>query len=63
MAALQLPSPAVSIDPDDHACSDGYAVNSFENKPEQMDKVVKYIQERGFLPAELTETEVAWFYK
>lgn len=42
---------------------DGYSSNIFEGKPEQMKKVANYISSKGFLPIELIENEVAWFYK
>lgn len=42
---------------------DGYSSNIFEGKPEQMKQVADYISSKGFLPIELIENEVAWFYK
>ena len=42
--------------------SDGYAANTFAGKPEQMLKVRDYIAEKGFIPKELIENEVMWFY-
>lgn len=42
---------------------DGYSSNIFEGKPEQMKQVADYISSKGFLPTELIENEVAWFYK
>jgi hypothetical protein len=42
---------------------DGYTSNLFEGKPAQMAQVAAFIAQQGFLPAELIETEVAWFYK
>lgn len=47
----------------DFICSDGYSDNQFEYKTEQMNDVVRYIAEKGFLPQELIQNEVAWFYK
>lgn len=43
--------------------SDGYSDNYFNQKQEQMNDVVEYIAKKGFLPQDLIETEVAWFYK
>lgn len=43
--------------------SDGYSDNRYERKTEQMAEVVQYISEKGFLPQDLIENEVAWFYK
>ena len=42
---------------------DGYSSNIFEGKPEQMKQVADFISSKGFLPIELIENEVAWFYK
>ncbi len=42
---------------------DGYTNNVFEGKPGQMAQVAAFIAQQGFLPAELIEAEVAWFYK
>lgn len=40
----------------------GYVDNRYDGKPEQMLNVCSYIVEKGFLPKELVENEVAWFY-
>ncbi len=42
---------------------DGYSSNVFEGKPAQMTQVAQFIAEKGFLPQDLIEAEVAWFYK
>lgn len=42
---------------------DGYCSNIFEGKPEQMKQVAEFIIEKGFLPPELIDNEVVWFYK
>lgn len=42
---------------------DGYTSNVFDGKAGQMAQVAAFIAEKGFLPQELIETEVAWFYK
>ena len=36
---------------------------TFLRKTEQMKQVADYISSKGFLPTELIENEVAWFYK
>jgi len=64
MSALQLPTPlAVNGQDNEFICSEGYSENMFEGKEEQMEEVVKYIKEKGFLPESLIENEVAWFFK
>lgn len=45
------------------ASLDGYSSNIFPGKGAQMGVVANFIKTRGFLPPELIETEVAWFYK
>lgn len=40
----------------------GYAVTVFEGKQEQMVKVCAHIQDKGFVPRELVDNEVNWFY-
>lgn len=44
-------------------CSEGYSENEFQGKADQMEQVVAYIKEKGFLPESLVENEVTWFYK
>lgn len=68
MSDLQLPTPvstpiALNGRDQDFICSEGYSENEFEGKLEQMEQVVKYITEKGFLPDNLIENEVTWFYK
>ena len=41
---------------------EGYAQNTFGGKPEQMVQVRDYIAQKGFLPQDLIEPEVQWFY-
>ncbi|KAJ3105920.1 NAD-dependent glutamate dehydrogenase [Phlyctochytrium bullatum] len=41
---------------------DGYTDNVFTGKAEQMEKVATYIDEKGFIPKELVNNEVTWFY-
>lgn len=45
------------------ARSDGYSINIFSDKTKQMTEVVRLIQSHGFIPAELVQAEVKWFYK
>jgi hypothetical protein len=68
MSDLQLPTPistpiALNGRDQEFICSEGYSENEFEGKLEQMEEVVKYITEKGFLPDNLIENEVLWFYK
>lgn len=55
-----LPSPANKIIPQETLA--GYAQTVFEGKAEQMLRVSAHIKEKGFIPHELIENEVAWFY-
>jgi hypothetical protein len=40
----------------------GYTTTVFEGKHDQMIKVCAHIKEKGFIPVELINNEVAWFY-
>ncbi|KAK5115517.1 glutamate dehydrogenase (NADP(+)) gdh1 [Meristemomyces frigidus] len=40
----------------------GYVAPKFEGKSKQMDDVVAQVDAKGFIPDELVEQEVAWFY-
>jgi glutamate dehydrogenase len=42
--------------------SEGYSDNIFAGKNEQQAQVCAYIEEKGFIPKELVQNEVAWFY-
>lgn len=44
------------------ACS-GYTDTTFAGKDEQAQKAIAQIKESGFLPQELVEAEVMWFYQ
>jgi glutamate dehydrogenase len=48
----------VAVEPD----ASGYLNNSFAGKQEQLHKVCEYIASKGFLPADLVNHEVNWFY-
>ena len=45
-----------------HSDLAGYAVTVFEGKQAQMLQVCSHIEEKGFVPRELINNEVAWFY-
>jgi hypothetical protein len=40
----------------------GYSSNLFAGKKDQMVQVSKYVAEKGFVPKELVDNEVSWFY-
>jgi hypothetical protein len=40
----------------------GYQSNVFPGKQDQMKLVSAYVLEKGFIPKELIENEVSWFY-
>lgn len=40
----------------------GYNANIFTGKEEQMVQVAQHLKNCGFLPKELVENEVNWFY-
>ena len=40
----------------------GYSSNVFAGKKDQMVQVSKYVAEKGFVPKELVDNEVSWFY-
>jgi glutamate dehydrogenase len=50
------PAPAVEEE------TSGYARNEFPGKEEQMVHVCSHIRQTGFIPSELIENEVSWFY-
>lgn len=41
---------------------DGYNANIFPGKNEQMVQVCQYLEKSGFIPQELVQNEVSWFY-
>lgn len=66
LAALRADAPPRRpATPADHVIPNqvGYATPVFEGKDEQAAKVVALLQEKGFIPASLVETEVEWFYR
>ncbi len=54
----QQPGTYVPVEPD----SAGYLNNSFAGKKEQLLQVCDYVAQKGFLPANLVNHEVNWFY-
>ncbi|KAF9941857.1 NAD-dependent glutamate dehydrogenase [Modicella reniformis] len=40
----------------------GYIENAFPGKEAQMVQVTEYMSEKGFIPADLAQNEVSWFY-
>lgn len=40
----------------------GYNANVFPGKSEQMLQVCEYLEKSGFIPKELVQNEVTWFY-
>ncbi|EMC96096.1 hypothetical protein BAUCODRAFT_71533 [Baudoinia panamericana UAMH 10762] len=45
-----------------HETGSGYVAPKFEGKQKQMEDVVAQVDEKGFLPSDLVEDEVEWFY-
>jgi glutamate dehydrogenase len=46
-----------------HTIADfGYNANVFAGKNDQMVQVGEYLENSGFLPKELVQNEVSWFY-
>ena len=46
-----------------HTTADfGYNANVFAGKNDQMVQVGEYLETSGFLPKELVQNEVSWFY-
>lgn len=40
----------------------GYNTNVYAEKSDQMIKVGEYLDKSGFIPKELVQNEVSWFY-
>ncbi|KAK3703079.1 NAD-dependent glutamate dehydrogenase [Vermiconidia calcicola] len=45
-----------------HETGPGYVAPKFEGKDQQMEEVMDAVEEKGFIPGDLVETEVKWFY-
>jgi glutamate dehydrogenase len=50
------------IIPQEGAGGSGYVAPNFEGKAEQMEAVMDGLEAKGFVPPELVEEEVKWFY-
>ena len=61
--ASPLARTAINNDHEDQ-CDDGYgySTNVFPGKEDQMVQVCQHIEQTGFMPKDLIENEVAWFY-
>ncbi len=65
MSFFELPSSSGAAEVATNESSksfNGYADNTFTGKAQQMEQVVTFIAEKGFIPEALIETEVAWLY-
>lgn len=50
--------------PKSHTIGDlGYNTNVYAEKNDQMVKVGEYLEKSGFIPKELVQNEVSWFYR
>lgn len=45
-----------------HEPGSGYIAPQFEGKAKQMEEVMDKVEDKGFIPADLVEAEVKWFY-
>ena len=45
-----------------HESGSGYVAPKFEGKEQQMEEVMDAVEEKGFIPADLVESETKWFY-
>lgn len=60
---LAPPDKKLSSSARSHTIADsGYDANVFAGKKEQMVQVGDYLDKSGFLPKELVQNEVSWFY-
>lgn len=63
MTGILVPSGTKSSSAKSHTIADfGYNANIFSGKKEQMVQVGEYLNNSGFLPKELVQNEVSWFY-
>jgi glutamate dehydrogenase len=51
------------IIPQEGTSGSGYVAPTFEGKEQQMEAVMDGVEDKGFIPPELVESEVKWFYK
>lgn len=56
MASLDIPKQAKTSD------SLGYSTTVFAGKQQQLLQVCDFVKQKGFIPADLIQNEVAWFY-
>jgi glutamate dehydrogenase len=45
-----------------HETGSGYVAPKFEGRAQQIEEVVRQVDEKGFIPGDLVEDEVEWFY-
>jgi glutamate dehydrogenase len=45
-----------------HEKGSGYVAPRFEGKEQQMEQVMDQVEEKGFIPGDLVESETKWFY-
>src|ERR1700761_9020922 len=45
-----------------HETGSGYVAPKFEGKEQQMEEVMDAIEDKGFIPADIVESETKWFY-
>ncbi len=50
------------IIPQEGSGGSGYVAPVFEGKEKQMEAVMDGVEEKGFMPPELVESETRWFY-
>jgi glutamate dehydrogenase len=50
------------IIPQEGTSGSGYVAPTFEGKEQQMEAVMDGVEDKGFIPPELVESEVKWFY-
>ena len=61
-SSIDLPSPNCAYS-GKAPINDGYHQNTFVGKEEQISAVVAHCQSLGYIPAELLQSEVEWFYQ
>ena len=49
--------------PQEGTSGSGYVAPTFEGKAQQMEAVMDGVEDKGFIPPELVESEVKWFYE
>ena len=63
---LSVPGGSSAAMPLSHLLSEpgsGYVAPKFEGKAQQMEEVMDAVEDKGFIPADLVESEVKWFYE